>query len=93
MKAFGVILMVLGIACALCGLYGFYTISQAPVDSIFGFGVDDAISLMRAFGATDYLSFTEKVTLFALENRMILLIGGLISTIGGAIITCVSKKR
>lgn len=92
MKVFGMILVVMGIACALCGLYGFYKIPQAPVDSVLGLSVDNAIAVMRAFGATERLSFTRQVTLFALENRVLLLVSGLIASAAGLCVSLVAKK-
>ncbi|MCH5286017.1 MAG: hypothetical protein J1E43_01225 [Christensenellaceae bacterium] len=93
MKVFGTILLIMGIACALCGLYGFYAITQSQVDSVLGLSVDNAIAMMRAFGATRQLSLADQVTLFALENRMLLLISGLIAAAAGFCVHIVAKKQ
>lgn len=93
MKVLRVVLVVLGIACALCGLYGFYMVSQLLADSMFDMGIDELILLVRSASATAQLSFVHRATIFAMGNRMLLLVSGLISAVTGIAMIVVSKKR
>ena len=90
MKGFGILLIIGGLVCAGMGIYGFYGASQLASESVMGISARDALALIRVFGAEASMSFTEKLALFSIDNRVVLLIGGIIATIAGGCLKKVS---
>ena len=78
MKFWGKVVLVLALVCAACGAYSFYVVANTRVESMMGLAFDEATALVR----TGHLSFTQRVMLFALENRLTLLVGGLAAALG-----------
>ena len=78
MKFWGKVLLVLALVCAACGAYSYYVVANARVESLMGISFDEAAALVR----TGHVSFTQNVMLFAVENRLTLLVGGLAATLG-----------
>lgn len=79
MKTLGRILLLGGLVSAACGLYGIYSVSQILETALYGMNIDGMISLTRLLGAYSYLSLQDQFLLFILEERVVMLIGGLIA--------------
>ena len=77
MRVIRIFFIVLGVVCVACGAYGFYVVAHTRVGQL-GLGFDEAVAMMH----TAHLTFTERVTLFALEYRLSLLVGGLADLMG-----------
>lgn len=74
----GIVMMVVGLVVAACGAYGLYEVAANVQVAQWG-GFEEATALVR----TVSLSFSERLMLFTLENRVALLIGGLIAALAG----------
>ena len=78
-KWIGLVLMVAGLVVAACGAYGLYEAAGNAQVAQWG-GFDEAIAMMRSAAS---LKFSQRLMVFTLENRVPLLIGGLIAAVIG----------
>lgn len=83
-----IILLVLGLVCVACGLYGFYVVANTRVESILGISFDEARALMR----TVKMTFPQRLTLFCLDSRLGLIIGGAVAIIAGVFVKRSERK-
>ena len=74
-KWVGVILMVAGLVCVACGLYSVYLATSSTAWGSF----DETAALVRSV----HMSFSERLMLFTMENRIALLIGGAVAAVVG----------
>ena len=82
MKGFGTLLIVLGIVCAIAGIFGFIQLSN---NGMSGDLFDAGLGLGSMFGTTSYLSSEDRFLLEIIKNRTVLLIGGLIVAVLGGV--------
>lgn len=78
-KWIGIVLMVVGLVAAACGAYGLYEAAANTQVAQWG-GFDEATAMLRSAAS---LSFSQKLMLFTLENRVALLIAGLVAAVAG----------
>ena len=77
-KWIGILLLVVGLVAAACGAYGLYEVAANTQVAQWG-SFDEAAALVRTVSMT----FPQRLMLFTLENRVVLLIGGLIAAVIG----------
>ena len=78
-KWIGSILLVLGLVVAACGAYGLYEAAVNTQVARWG-GFDEVAAMMRSAAG---LSFSQKLMLFTMRNRVVLLVGGLVAAVAG----------
>lgn len=84
MKKAGVVLMVIGLVLAACGLYGFYLVSHTLAGSL-GLTFTEALAQAYENGSVAVMSFPQRLTLFVAENRLAVLIGGCVAMVAGCL--------
>ena len=78
-KLIGSVLLVLGLVVAACGAYGLYE-AAANTQVIRWGGFDEVAAMMNSAAG---LSFSQKLMLFTMQNRVALLVGGLVAAVAG----------
>lgn len=90
MKGFGMVVLVVGIIAALVGIGVFIAMAS---EGISGDEVDMAVSLGRGLGIYSYMDSSEQLLFNLARFRMILLIGGALAAILGAVLVRFSAQR
>ncbi|GHU71673.1 hypothetical protein AGMMS49992_06090 [Clostridia bacterium] len=84
MKGFGKFLIVVGTICAILGVIGNVQLSDSGMT---GQEFDFFSGLTSSFGVTSYLSAGDQFKFWFVQNRTLLLIGGIIAVVIGIVMT------
>lgn len=86
-KWIGLVLIVVGLVAAACGAYGLYEAAGNAQVAQWG-GFDEVVAMMRTSAS---LKFSQRLMLFTMQYRVVLLIGGLIAAAAGFFVKRLEK--